>query len=43
MDKRIALTAWTFIDGFDEFDEGRVVAFFEAHMSSPVAPEPNVP
>ncbi len=43
MDRRIALTAWTFFDGFDGFDEGRIVAFFEAHISSPVAPEPNVP
>jgi len=28
---RIALTAWTRIDVFDEFDEGRIVRFIEAY------------
>ena len=39
MDTRIALTAWTFIDQFDEFDEDRIRAFASAHESSPAAPE----
>jgi len=38
----IALTAWTFSDRFDEFDEVRITDFIEAHMSSPVAPEYSV-
>jgi len=36
---KIALTAWTFIDKFDEFDEERIEAFVNAHVSSPNAPE----
>ena len=39
---RIALTAWTYLDRFDEFDEDRIVRFIEAHMNSPEAPEPLV-
>ena len=39
MDARIALTAWTFIDKFDEFDEDRIRDFVSAHESSPNAPE----
>jgi len=31
MKTRIALTAWSYIDAFDEFDERRVVRFIEAH------------
>jgi len=31
MDARIALTAWTRIDKFDEFDEARIVRFIEAY------------
>lgn len=31
MDARIALTAWTRIDKFNEFDEARIVRFIEAH------------
>jgi len=31
MKPRIALTAWTRIDTFDEFDEGRVTRFIEAY------------
>lgn len=31
MAKRIALTAWTRIDAFDEFDERRIVRFIEAY------------
>ena len=41
MDTRIALTAWTFIDKFQEFDEGRIKDFIRAHESSSTAPEPN--
>ncbi len=43
MDTRIALTAWTFLDAFDEFDEERIRAFIRSHESSPNAPEPRVP
>ncbi len=43
MPTRIALTAWNYLDAFDEFDEDRIVAFIEAHESSPNAPEYNVP
>jgi hypothetical protein len=32
MDKRIALTAWRRLDTFDEFDEGRIVRFIDAHI-----------
>lgn len=31
MKTRIALTAWSYIDAFDKFDERRVVRFIEAH------------
>jgi hypothetical protein len=31
MARRIALTAWTRIDTFDEFDEGRIRRFIEAY------------
>ena len=41
MDTTIALTAWTFIDQFDQFDEKRVRDFIRAHESSPNSPEPN--
>ena len=41
MDSTISLTAWTFIDQFDVFDEDRVRDFVGAHESSPNAPEPN--
>ncbi len=43
MDNRIALTAWTFLDRFDEFDEDRIRAFVNAHESSPNAPEYRLP
>lgn len=39
MDSRIALTAWTFIDQFEDFDEQRIRDFVTAHESSPNAPE----
>ena len=39
MDTRIALTAWTFIDKFNELDEERIKAFIAAYENSPVAPE----
>ena len=41
MDTTISLTAWTFIDQFDVFDEDRIRDFIDAHLSSPNAPEPN--
>lgn len=43
MDTRVALTAWTFLDSFDAFDEGRINDFMSSHESSPNAPEANVP
>ena len=43
MDNTISLTAWTFIDRFDEFDEGRIRAFVNGHESSPNAPEYRLP
>jgi hypothetical protein len=43
MGTRIALTAWTFLDAFDEFDADRIREFIRAHESSPNAPEPEVP
>ena len=42
METTIALTAWTYVDRLDGFDEERIVAFIEAHESSPTAPEPFV-
>ncbi|MCH8309882.1 MAG: DUF3105 domain-containing protein [Chloroflexi bacterium] len=39
MDTKIALTAWTFIDKFDDFDEERISDFIGSHESSPNAPE----
>ena len=39
MPTRIALTAWTFLDAFEEFDEDRIIEFIETHESSPTAPE----
>ena len=41
MPNRIALTAWTFIEAFEEFDEKRIKSFITAHESSPNSPEPN--
>ena len=41
MDTRIALTAWNFIDKFDQLDKNRVQDFITAHESSPNAPEYN--
>jgi hypothetical protein len=31
MKTRIALTAWSYLDAFDEFDEGRILRFIGAH------------
>ena len=39
METKIALTAWTFLDTFDEFDKDRIEDFARAHESSPNAPE----
>ncbi|MDA1349294.1 MAG: DUF3105 domain-containing protein [Chloroflexi bacterium] len=41
MDSKIALTAWTFIQKLDEFDDDLVKDFIESHESSPNAPEAN--
>ena len=40
MDNRVALTAWTFIDKLDVFDEERVKDFIRSHESSGNSPEP---
>lgn len=42
MDTRIALTAWDYIDKFDEFDENRIRSFISAHLDSGHAPESGV-
>ena len=39
MDSTISLTAWTFIDRLDFFDEDRIRDFVGTHESSPNAPE----
>ena len=39
IDTKIALTAWTYLDKFDEFDEDRILNFIRAHVNSPTAPE----
>ena len=39
---RITLTAWQYLDCFDDFDAGRIKAFISAHRSQPPAPEPFV-
>ncbi|MBI3085514.1 MAG: DUF3105 domain-containing protein, partial [candidate division NC10 bacterium] len=31
MKSRIGLTAWSYIDAFDQFDEPRILRFIEAH------------
>ncbi len=31
METRIALTAWSYIDAFDQYDERRILRFIEAH------------
>jgi hypothetical protein len=38
-EKRIALTAWAFIDHLDPFDKDRIINFIDAHHNSPNAPE----
>ena len=43
METRIAVTAWTFIDSFDVFDEQRISDFVNSHESSPNAPEATAP
>ena len=40
MDTTIALAAWTFLDKFDEFDEGRIKDFINDRESDRAAPEP---
>ena len=32
MDTRIALTAWGFLDKFEDFDEGRILDFIKGHI-----------
>ena len=41
MDTKISLTAWTFIDQFEEFDLQRIEDFILAHVGSINSPEPN--
>lgn len=33
LDRNIALTAWTYLDKFDEFDECRISGFISAHVN----------
>lgn len=33
LDTRLALTAWNYIDKFNEFDEGRVLKFIDAYIN----------
>lgn len=33
LDVKIALTAWNYIDKFDNFDEDRIVKFIDAHLN----------
>lgn len=33
IDTRIALTAWTYIDSFNEFDSARIERFIDAHLN----------
>ncbi len=33
LDKNIALTAWTYLDKFNDFDENRIVGFIAAHIN----------
>ena len=41
MDSKIALTAWTFLQTLDQFDEDMVKDFIDSHESSPNSPEAN--
>lgn len=43
MPTKFALTAWNYLDAFDVYDEARIAAFLDAHISSGNAPEWNVP
>ena len=43
MDRTIALTAWTFLDEFDDFDEARIREFIRAHEGSSNSPESKAP
>ena len=43
LDTTIALTAWTYLDKFDEFDKERVENFILGHVSSLIAPEGRAP
>ena len=42
MGAKIALTAWTFVQKLEEFDEIQVRNFVETHVNSPNAPEPDI-
>lgn len=33
LDRNIALTAWTYLDKFDEFNECRIIGFIAAHIN----------
>ena len=33
LDTRIALTAWDYLDKFDQFDEGRIIKFIDAYLN----------
>ena len=42
MGAKIALTAWTFLQKLEEYDESQVRNFVETHVNSPNAPEPDI-
>ena len=42
MDTTIALTAWGYLDKFNDFDSERILGFIDQHLNSPEAPEPLV-
>ena len=41
MGSKLVLTAWTFIQKLEAYDEGLVKDFIDSHESSPNAPEAN--
>jgi hypothetical protein len=43
MDSKIALTAWTFMEKLDVYDDARVKDFITSHESSGNSPEPTAP
>ena len=42
MDTTIALTAWGYLDKFNDLDSERILVFIDQHLNSPESPEPLV-